>query len=97
MSLFMANLRMRRVERIEKDPNRFDPGRRSNIYIGSRRWVLLDTQVFTTYEGALAALLADMKAIWSSRDAKQTKLLDAINAAKAKHESLLHEELICCS
>ncbi|MNO50340.1 hypothetical protein D3C76_407120 [compost metagenome] len=97
MSLYMANIRMRRVEKIEKHPSRFDPGRRSNCYMGTRMWVLLDTQVFTSYEDALAALVADMKAIWEDRDARQTKLLDAINSANSEYQSLLHEELICCS
>lgn len=75
MSLYMINVRMRRVEPIKKH-SRWDASSHYKCYQGSRMWTLTDTQVFESESKALKHLKWELERLKHDAQQRALKLTD---------------------
>lgn len=87
--MWMINVRMRRVEEIQKG-NRWNPAVALKQYRGlSRTWMLLDTQVHETESEAIERLLVALHANAKDRQEKLSRLEAEISEIQAYHAELV--------
>jgi hypothetical protein len=93
--LFMINVRMRRVEQIRPHPTRHKTGCKSTrkCYVGTRDWMLMDSQVYATDVDAYSALVKALAALWLDRDAKQKKLHSEMTELRYELNRMIERDL----
>lgn len=91
MSLYMINVRMRRIEPIKKHA-RWDASSVYKCYQGSRMWTLTDAQVFDSESKALKHLKWELERLKHEAQQKMLKLTDDLKRIEKQMEESVSRE-----